>query len=212
MQSSGAVIIFLLAVSLVSALSSAQECAPGERRAQSEKRLISNGCSKPPGLGIAGEENFTYCCDRHDACYESCGASKEYCDREFSECMKALCQSNFAKNSDCKSAAETYFMGVSFFGQGGFDDSQNQHCTCIDAAKVDDHYTSLVSNFYETHVSTTKTKEEIEALVKGKGGSARRLAMLIFNLYRKYGQAIEHDSVRSKQTAVPPRSATSGEL
>ena len=191
---------------------SSSKCSSGERRVQSETRLVSNGCSKPPGIDIAGEENFTYCCDRHDACYESCGSSRDYCDKEFSKCMRQLCDTAFSHNKQCKSAAEMYFMGVNLFGQGGFEDSQDQHCTCIEASKVNEHYVYLVKDFYDTHVTTTKTEGEVKALVEGKGGNIKRLAMLVFSLYKKYGHAIEYNSERAKQTAVSPRPTISKEL
>ena len=41
-----------------------------------EKPFSSNGCSKPDGITVPGEEDFTYCCDRHDACYETCNIDK----------------------------------------------------------------------------------------------------------------------------------------
>ena len=32
---------------------------------------------------VSGEEDFTYCCDRHDACYSVCGISKHLCEKDF---------------------------------------------------------------------------------------------------------------------------------
>ena len=42
-------------------------CPKGTTAVQKlDYELVSNGCSKPEFLAIDGEEDFTYCCDRHD--------------------------------------------------------------------------------------------------------------------------------------------------
>lgn len=112
------------------------QCADNEIAVQKEGlRPKSNGCSKPDFIGaLPGEEDFTYCCDRHDTCYAMCGISKDYCENDFNKCMKSLCKTNFSKNMECKDAAEMYFMGVSMFGSNGYEESQYEYCQCIPKA------------------------------------------------------------------------------
>ena len=82
-------------------------CPSGHVPAQvANKRAESNGCSKPKGIQVNGEEDFTYCCDRHDACYATCGLTKQYCDKDFGKCMKSMCKSTFSHNSECNDAAD----------------------------------------------------------------------------------------------------------
>ena len=84
-------------------------CKDGERLVQETNSIIeSNGCSKPAFIHVNGEEDFTYCCDRHDACYATCGASKSFCDNDFGKCMQKLCDDFFSHNEACGRAAETY--------------------------------------------------------------------------------------------------------
>jgi hypothetical protein len=50
--------------------------------------------------------DFSYCCDRHDACYGMCGAPKAYCDDDFKSCMLKQCSTTYSKNKQCPTAAE----------------------------------------------------------------------------------------------------------
>ena len=119
----------------------------------------SNGCSKPSFIQVNGEEDFTYCCDRHDACYGMCGSDKTFCDKDFGNCMRRLCKSNFPNNPECAGAAGTYEMGTMFAGQQGYADSQEQHCICIakdnetkDGFTAEEtHYITLVEDFYKKY-------------------------------------------------------------
>ncbi len=85
-----------------------------------KRKVQSNGCSKPEFLTVEGEEDFTTCCDHHDACYATCGISKDYCEKEFEKCMKRLCKEAFSSNDRCEGAASTYAMGTAMFGDAGF--------------------------------------------------------------------------------------------
>ena len=119
----------------------------------------SNGCSKPSFIQVNGEEDFTYCCDRHDACYGMCGSDKTFCDKDFGNCMRRMCKSNFPHNPECAGAAGTYEMGTMFAGQQGYAESQEQHCICIPKDEVDGefftteetHYMELVEDFYKKY-------------------------------------------------------------
>ena len=50
--------------------------------------------------------DFTYCCDRHDACYGMCGVPKAFCDDDFKTCMLKQCRTDYKKNKQCPQAAE----------------------------------------------------------------------------------------------------------
>ena len=89
------------------------DCKEGDKAVQIPGVLVeSNGCSKPQGIEVGGEEDFTYCCDRHDACYGTCGLSKEYCDNDFGKCLKNMCKTIFTSNPQCTSAASMYQMAT----------------------------------------------------------------------------------------------------
>lgn len=60
-------LIFIINLSiLISIVKSNSICLNKNlHQVQNTKAIVSNGCSKPPGFQIEGEEDFTYCCDKH---------------------------------------------------------------------------------------------------------------------------------------------------
>lgn len=185
------------------------ECSSNEIFVQViDKRLESNGCSKPSFIQVKGEEDFTYCCDRHDACYATCGSSKEFCDNDFEKCMKGLCNSIFSQNVACSNAASTYAMGTQMFGSNGFILSQQDYCICVDKSKVLDHYADYIDNFYQTYVPIhppptngkiliEKSKNAKETSKDSLGNSIYgNLYKIVYELHKKYDQAIKHIDTR----------------
>lgn len=190
-------------------------CKDDEVLVQAPSRPVeSNGCSKPDFLQVQGEEDFTHCCDRHDACYAMCGASKDYCDNDFKSCMLKLCQTNFAQNPDCKQAASMYAMGTQLFGSTGFDDLQRDHCQCIPRNQVLQHYTSLVEDFYTKHVDPGHRKDAKSIIGNSKHakniGSEENpkypnIYRIYYELHKKYEHAIKHIEKRIGKIIEKPK-------
>ncbi len=57
--------------------------------------------NEKPHLNGCGSYGFTFdtsdwpgvksCCDKHDACYDTCLSEKETCDQQFKQCLKRVC-------------------------------------------------------------------------------------------------------------------------
>ena len=182
--------------------------------------MQSNGCSKPSFLKVDGEEDFTYCCDRHDACYGMCGASQEYCDKDFKKCMRNLCSTAFPASKQCSSAADTYAMGTAMFGGEAYGQAQEEHCECIAQQRVLDHYKVLTNEFYEAYSPEHKHKVESvllkETYSRNSGTNElpvyKDIFKLLYDLHKKYDSAIEHIGPRLQKTKVPRPSKVSKEL
>jgi secretory phospholipase A2 len=158
----------------------------------------SNGCSKPAGLVVGGEEDFTYCCDRHDACYSICGVSKQYCEKDFGKCMKELCWEIFPENLQCSQAAQMYQMGTTMFGSSGFQTLQYDFCECVPKSDVKKHYTQLLEKLYTDHTSKTasESSEMVAKLMDKAGDSIQKLGNLFYYILKKYDSAIQHEGAR----------------
>lgn len=198
-----------------------KSCPAGQIAVQNAKRTPeSNACSKPAGISIGGEEDYTYCCDRHDVCYETCNIDKDYCEAEFSKCLQMLCRTLFSANKGCSQAASMYVMGTQMFGGNGFAVSQQEYCECIDAGteKVRAHYGKMVHSFYASHAPDKADEwkdyeaegskvSKYVAGYQGKAGGKReqlvKLGKLHYQLYAKYDTAIKHVGPRRGMT--PPR-------
>jgi hypothetical protein len=209
-----AILILSLIISSVQ-IGNGMRCKEDEVLVQKPGRSIkSNGCSKPDFLEVKGEEDFTHCCDRHDACYAMCGASKDYCDHDFKSCMIKLCSTNFPHNPDCKQAASMYAMGTQLFGSTGFDALQRDHCQCLHRSGVLQHYIDLVDSFYSKHVDPEHRKDAKTIIRNSKhavnSGSVdnpvyESIYKIYYELYKKYDQAIEHIEKRVGKIIEKPK-------
>ena len=184
----------------------APTCPVGSSFVQSVRALESNGCSKPGIFQIAGEEDFTYCCDRHDACYETCGMDRQFCEAEFSKCLNNMCATTFSDNPECNKAAGMYTMGTMFFGDAAFQKSQEGWCECIAQDEIDGHHLKLIDSFYQTYVSTKKTWSS-NKVIKNTGTRSKpdyaNFKKMWYRLHDKYDHAIVH--VEDRVGKNPPR-------
>lgn len=200
-------LIVLLGLLLTVSVESATSCQDDSEVLVQKLETLpsSNGCSKPAGISVGGEEDFTYCCDRHDACYSTCGISKQLCEKDFGKCMTQLCNSAFKRNPECPGAAQVYQMGTSMFGGSGFSNLQDDFCECIPKSQASSHYTKLLTSIYQKH--STKSNEEIPAVVENLMSKAdskvSMMAKLFYKVLKKYDSAISHEGPRKGRN--PPR-------
>ena len=101
----------------------------------------ANGCGNnfavKGGTHVVGHEwakLFKPCCNNHDFCYGSCGASKVMCDTLFHKCMVASCNAAYGpgkKRTRCTEAAGIFHLVVnSRLGDGAFCSAQEDACVC----------------------------------------------------------------------------------
>lgn len=207
------IICLLLVAPPASVTSASNRCSSGQVSVQSlTNPPTSNGCSKPAGISVGGEEDFTYCCDRHDVCYSTCGASKDFCESDFGKCMQELCKSQFSHNPQCGGAASMYQMGTTMFGGDGFDNLQVDHCQCIDESEVSNHYAKVLRQIYENHANKSgqeiseqlsKLREKVISQNWTVQKQVRWYANIFYRTLKKYDTAIEHAEQRVGMN--PPR-------
>ena len=184
--------VFALAALLSACLSSASEsgrtaCPRGATTVQrASYRPESNGCSKPAFFKVEGEEDFTYCCDRHgklagldveiehskgrlcsvaDVCYQTCGIDKSTCESQFQRCLSSMCTRNFKRNAKCLDATKAYVLGVQMFGQSSFESSQESACECVPKDSIRSHYETLLNEFYKRHAPSRRAEAMSSARV-----------------------------------------------
>jgi RHS repeat-associated protein len=75
--------------------------------------------------------DFTDACERHDACYGRCGASKASCDTAFHNDMAYQCASYRSDDPRfhlCNRLANSYHHAVVWFGGAAYRDAQKAGC------------------------------------------------------------------------------------
>jgi len=82
--------------------------------------------------------DFSNACKNHDACYETCGARKAYCDRQFHKEMRTACDnSGVANPAFCKLLAYIYYKAVDKLGSDAYQEGQKKaHLKCCTDAGV----------------------------------------------------------------------------
>jgi secretory phospholipase A2 len=200
-----------------------RSCPVGEIPVQKlDVQLESNGCTKPAFLTVNGEEDFTHCCDRHDACFSTCGVTQKFCDDDFLKCMNNLCDTVFPANKECKSAATTYSMGTSIFGTEPFSQGQKDHCQCIPTENLVDHYKTYAGKFYSKYVPVAQAKDpndiftEKSKYLKNSGTELipqyKSIYKIVYDLHKKFDNAIGHIESRQGKKSVPTPHAKKQEL
>lgn len=73
---------------------------------------------------------FSDCCQRHDECYGTCGATRQACDEGFLYCMVKACTKYSARiiEFDCNRWAMLYYRAVDRRGQDAYDRAQREAC------------------------------------------------------------------------------------
>lgn len=177
-------------------------CHSGMISVQSSAPIVSDGCTGSELLemmsgGEKQEEDFTYCCDLHDVCYQTCGVSRKQCDVDFKRCMSDMCTTTYADNEKCPSTANLYYMGTSSFGVAAYEDSQSEHCQCIDIRikNVRAHYEKLIVDFYQAHAPESLHKFDMTKYEAYKG-SPHKWGWFYYSLHSKYDIAIRHEGKR----------------
>lgn len=179
-----------------------QHCSTSNLHPVPKERIrpYANGCSVPPFLreGLGDYSHFTSCCDLHDTCYMSCGATKTMCDREFGKCMKKMCKSkHYNKGSrdkaqKCNGMAQTFELGVSMFGCQGYSELQAEGCDCVSSHDAHSRVKDYAEAFYQTYNATHALPDSIkERYLDGKRRKPEEHGELLFRLYRKYTASIE---------------------
>ena len=185
-------------------------CHSGMIAVQNMRPLESNGCTGADMIKLSGKEDFTYCCDLHDACYQTCGMTQKKCDADFKRCMMDMCSTTFSNNEQCQGVANLFHMATSSFGRNFYDDAQSEHCDCIDirAKSVQARYKKLIDNFYSEYAPENMGNFDIKRYLDEYKGSPRKWGNLLYNLYAKYDHAIVHVGSRIAKKANIPRPAT----
>ena len=100
-----------------------------------------NGCGPgdtPIGALVPNNPNFIACatfrdaCNQHDIGYSTCNKPKKETDSEFLQNMLAACDciSDPDQRASCEDNANLYYLAVSNFGDGAYNDAQGEACTC----------------------------------------------------------------------------------
>lgn len=156
---------------------------------KSRSKYTSSGCSAMGGgsmMMMAGppkKEAYSVCCDLWHACYQTCGASKKGCDKDFDACSKENC----GADEECSKSANMNTMMLQFGGCQKFDAFQYQACDCVSKDKAPEKRATAIRTFYKKNAPENAAKAD--QLAK-KADTTGKMAGLFKKLLAKYPGAI----------------------
>ncbi|NNF15228.1 MAG: hypothetical protein HKN70_00705, partial [Gammaproteobacteria bacterium] len=98
-----------------------------------------------PPIFSAADLSYPLPCNRHDVCYQTCGANRLDCDDQMLDNMEAVCSAaypgcpftdpgdclDWAEDKEhCEDMSELIHRGIRLFGSTAYKDRQVQYCDC----------------------------------------------------------------------------------
>ena len=150
------------------------------------QHFVANGCG-PQGMEVQEKFGLWRCCNGHDVCYSTPGATFKYCEDTFGSCMKQVCEENHSGTAqeECHQQAQGFTGMTALFGRGSHASSQRDVSTCV--GSPEEAQTRWLSFLAEIHTAGQVAVPSEAALTsmltahKGKEGE------LIDRLVKTYG-------------------------
>jgi secretory phospholipase A2 len=139
--------------------------------------ITANGCG-PEGMQIEEEFGLFRCCNRHDICFQSCGVTWRFCEKDFKKCMNDVCMSS-TKKKDCKEQADMFSSMTSMFGSAFFDTSQDGVCECVDSSDANKRYIAFLREISSDTIDIEDANQFVTKYEKKPG-------IMVYKALKKY--------------------------
>lgn len=138
----------------------------------------------------ASDDPQEECCHLRNACLQTCGAAKFFCDETLTKCTAKVCdaiQDPDAKTK-CESSANIHDIMLKLDQCTKYDAYQKSHCECVPTAKVPEKRERIIRNFYKKYNPENIDKA---AGLAAKADTPGKLVGLLVKLYAKYPQVVK---------------------
>lgn len=163
-------------------------------------QLQSTGCNGMGGMTVfsAGSSNTNdkpsaqdMCCDLRHACLQTCGAPKDICDMEFTQCVSTVCDTihDVEEKKQCEQSVSISKLMVQMEQScKKYDDAQRSHCECVPKQEVPGKRERVLRAFYNKF--NRESIDKVEGLAK-KADTSTKMVGLLLKLYKKYPEVIQ---------------------
>lgn len=138
------------------------------------------------------------CCDRRNACLQTCGSIKTTCDEEFLKCTVEVCTDLGEAGADgggggdpesakCTQSSKIYELMINMESCQQYDTQQRAHCDCVKQEEAPKRRRDVLRKFYKKF--NPESLGKVDGLAK-KVDSPRKMATLLSKLVKKYPNAI----------------------
>jgi hypothetical protein len=161
-------------------------------------KLTSAGCTSVGGMQVMapGEANAdkddptTICCDLRNACLQTCGSLKSFCDEEYAKCSKAACPSiaDEEKKAQCQKTVNLNDLMIKLDNNcQKHSQEQYKHCDCVSKSDAPAKRERILRNFYKKF--SPEGLDKVPGLA-AKADTTAKLVGLLLKLYQKYPAVI----------------------
>jgi hypothetical protein len=165
-----------------------------------QEPISVNGCGRE-GMRMPDDFGLEPCCNAHDLCYQSCGASFRMCEKKFDRCMRAVCSAleGGGQAGSCIETAEMYSGLTKMMGRAVWIESQQNVCTCEkDPESAKQHHEAFLQDFYGRY-APERTEGTSRLLGKHRG----REGLLYMRLGERYkDKYVRFDSGTTREIRV----------
>ena len=158
-------------------------------------KLESYGCSGMGGMQIFSQaldsgSPHELCCDLRNACLQTCGASKSFCDDEFLKCGKTTCDNltDAEAKKSCESSSSMNQILVQLDNCQKYDAAQASHCECVPKEDVSNKRERVLRAFYKKF--NPEAMDKVPGLA-AKADTPAKMVGLLLRLYKKYPTVIK---------------------
>jgi hypothetical protein len=158
-------------------------------------QLTSNGCSSMGGMQVFGgisndDDPMRICCDLRNACLQTCGSIKTFCDEDYVKCGKDVCTDiqDEDKKSKCEKSSSINELMVKMDNCQRYDQEQQSHCECVSKDMVQKKRERVIRAFYKKF--NPESIDKVASLIQ-KVDTPAKMVGLLMKLYKKYPDVIQ---------------------
>jgi hypothetical protein len=162
-------------------------------------KLTSVGCGNLSGgiqMMTPSDDTNRECCDLRNACLQTCGAKKAYCDKQYLLCSKEVCakisNDNDGARKKCESSSSIQELLINLDTCQKYDEAQSSHCECVPKAEAAARRERIIRLFYKKFVPPDQIDKvaALAAKVVNEESDSKFVGLLL-KLYKKYPQVIQ---------------------
>lgn len=157
-------------------------------------KLESTGCSGMGGMqiyspGMNADTPQERCCDLRHACIQTCGSSKDFCDKEFLACGNTACDSlTGEEKKTCESSSSMNQILVKLDTCQKYDAAQYSNCECVPKEDAASRRERVLRAFYKKF--NPDAVDKVPGLA-AKADTPAKMVGLLLKLYHKYPAVIK---------------------
>jgi hypothetical protein len=147
------------------------------------------------GMTVMNQQNdndaiIRPCCDNWNACYQTCGSTKSFCDEAVKKCMTSKC--SVLKDAEEKKKCDEHVNIKNIMMQisdcRAFSEAQAKGCECVPTSKAAEKRKRVLLSFYKKFSPDGISK--VDGLA-AKANDSKKFAGLLTKLIEKHPKAVK---------------------